>query len=243
MAAQALVVEDDADTRELIEIVLRKSGIEATSVETGDDALRVARELQPDLVTLDVQLPDMEGTEVCRRMREFSDAYVMMITSRTDEVDRLLALDLGADDYLAKPFSPRELTARAGALMRRARGPVVQSRPAPAEPPIPGDPQPDSIDAGGGLVLMPVRHVALLDGVPLPLTPTEVEVMSVLAREPGREWPRAQLVAAVWGGDFLESEFLIDVHVASLRRKLRKAGASPDRIRTVGGAGYALRRQ
>jgi len=227
-APRAVVVEDDADTRELIEIVLRRDGIEVAAAEDGESALRLVRELRPDLVTLDVQLPDMEGTEVCRRLREFSDALVMMVTSRTDEVDRLVALDLGADDYLAKPFSPRELTARAGALLRRSR---TRSGDAPSD---------RVLEAGGGLVLVPVRHLALLDDTPVPLTPAEVDVLAVLAREPGRRWERAALVAEVWGGDFIESDFLIDVHVASLRRKLRKAGAGRDRIRTVDASAYVL---
>ena len=227
-AARAVVVEDDPDTRELIEIVLRRDGIEVAAAEDGETALRLVRELRPDLVTLDVQLPDMEGTEVCRRLREFSDALVMMVTSRTDEVDRLVALDLGADDYLAKPFSPRELTARAGALLRRSRTHVAE---APAE---------EVVEAGGGLMLVPVRHLAMLDDTPVPLTPAEVDVLAVLAREPGRPWERSALVSEVWGGDFIESDFLIDVHVASLRRKLRKAGAGRDRIRTVDASAYVL---
>jgi len=227
-APRAVVVEDDADTRELIEIVLRRDGIEVSTAEDGETALRLVRELSPDLVTLDVQLPDMEGTEVCRRLREFSEALVMMVTSRTDEVDRLVALDLGADDYLSKPFSPRELTARAGALLRRAR---TRTSEPPAD---------DVLQAGGGLVLVPVRHLATLDDVPVPLTPAEVDVLAVLARTPGEPWERAALVAEVWGGDFIESDFLIDVHVASLRRKLRKAGAGRDRIRTVDASAYVL---
>ena len=230
MTARAVVVEDDQDTRELIEIVLRKNDLEPHVAECGEEGLRLVRDLDPDLVTLDVQLPDMEGTDVCRRLREFSDAFVMMITSRTDEVDRLLALDLGADDYLPKPFSPRELAARSSALLRRARttdaGPTVDEA--------------DVVEAGGGLVLVPVRHVAMLDGAPVPLTPPEVEVLTVLAREPGRAWDRGDLVSEVWGGEFIESDFLIDVHVANLRRKLRKAGAGADRIRTVEGTAYAL---
>lgn len=225
--ARAVVVEDDPDTRDLIELVLRRDGLEVAAAADGETGLRLVRELRPDLVTLDVQLPDLTGTEVCRRLREFSDALVMMVTSRTDEVDRLVALDLGADDYLAKPFSPRELTARAAALLRRSR--VAGSAPAD-----------EVLDAGGGLVLVPVRHVAMLDGTAVPLTPAEVDVLSVLAQEPGRAWERSALVAQVWGGDFIESDFLIDVHVASLRRKLRKAGAGRDRIRTVDASAYVL---
>lgn len=230
MTARAVVVEDDQDTRELIEIVLRRGGIEPHVAETGEDGLRLVRSVQPDLVTLDVQLPDVEGTEVCRRLREFSDAFVMMITSRSDEVDRLIALDLGADDYLTKPFSPRELGARSSALLRRAR------TAATPEPEV----HDDVVEAGGGLVLVPVRHVAMLEGAPVPLTPPEVEVLVVLARTPGRVWERAELVREVWGGDFIESDFLVDVHVANLRRKLRKAGAGSDRIRTVAGSAYVL---
>lgn len=226
-----MVVEDDQDTRELIEIVLRKNDITPYAAETGEHGLQLIRDVQPDLVTLDVQLPDLEGTEVCRRLREFSDAFVMMITSRTDEVDRLLALDLGADDYLPKPFSPRELSARSSALLRRGRAN--------------GEPEAEAeddvvVEAGGGLVLVPVRHVAMFEGAPVPLTPPEVQVLAVLAREPGRVWDRSALVSEVWGGDFIESDFLVDVHVANLRRKLRKAGAGPDRIRTIEGTAYAL---
>lgn len=227
---RAVVVEDDEDLRGLIEHVLHSAGLEPAGAETGEDGVRLVREIAPDLVTLDVQLPDLLGTEVCRRVREFSDAYVMMITSRTDEVDRLLALDLGADDYLAKPFSPKELSARVAALMRRPR--VGAARAHDADEVV--------LQAGGGLVLVPVRHVAMLHGEPVPLTPTEVDLLAAMAREPGEPQDRATLVAAVWGGDFIESDFLIDVHVASLRRKLRKAGSGEDWIRTVAGTAYAL---
>lgn len=226
---RAVVVEDDEDLRDLIEHVLRSAGLEPAGAETGEDGVRLVRETEPDLVTLDVQLPDLLGTEVCRRLREFSDAYIMMITSRTDEVDRLLALDLGADDYLAKPFSPKELSARVAALLRRPR--IAASAP---------DADEVVLQAGGGLVLVPVRHVAMLDGEPVPLTPTEVDLLAALAREPGEPQDRATLLGAVWGGDFIESDFLIDVHVASLRRKLRKAGSGADWIRTVTGTAYAL---
>ena len=226
---RAVVVEDDEDLRDLVEHVLRSIGLETAGAETGGEGVRLTRELAPELITLDVQLPDMLGTEVCRQVREFSDAYVMMITSRTEEVDRLLALDLGADDYLSKPFSPKELAARVSALLRRPR--FAPPREEPEEV---------VLEAGGGLTLVPVRHVAMLDGKPVPLTPTEVDLLAALAEEPGKPRDRASLVGAIWGGDFIESDFLIDVHVASLRRKLRKAGSGGDWIRTVAGSAYAL---
>ncbi len=233
MSARAVIVEDDEEIRALVDLVLTRSGLETATAGTGEEGLRLVRELRPQLVTLDVGLPDIEGTEVCRRLREFSDALVMMITAHNDEMNRLLALDLGADDYLAKPFTPRELGARSAALLRRIR--PVDDGAEHVEPP------PDEVlQAGGGLVLVPARHVAMLDDDPVPLTPSELEVLAVLAREPGRAWGRAELVAAVWGGDFIESDYLVDVHVASLRRKLRKAGGRTDWIRTVTGAAYAL---
>jgi DNA-binding response OmpR family regulator len=232
MSARAVIVEDDDDLRDLIETVLRASDLETATAATGEEGLRLARELDPDLITLDVGLPDLEGTEVCRRLRTFTDAYVMMITGHNDELNRLLALDLGADDYLPKPFSPRELTARAAALLRRPR-------PTRAETPDEGRPE-AVVDAGGGLVLVPARHAALLNGEPVPLTPTEVEVLAALAREPERSWTRRQLVGEVWGGEFMESDYLVDVQVANLRRKLRKSGGRRDWVRTVAGTGYAL---
>jgi DNA-binding response OmpR family regulator len=249
MRPRAVIVDDDEDLRALIEMVLARADIETATAATGEEGLQLVRELRPHLVTLDVGLPDIDGTEVCRRLREFSDALVMMITAHNDEVNRLLALDLGADDYLPKPFSPRELAARSAALLRRvrtddtptaARGAAAGGSRRPAAPGA-GAPAGDEVlEAGGGLVLLPVRHVATLAGEPVPLTPAEVDLLAVLAREPGQTWSRGDLVAAVWGGDFIESDYLVDVHVASLRRKLRKAGGRTDWIRTIAGTAYAL---
>jgi two-component system OmpR family response regulator len=239
MAQRAVVVDDDDDISALIETVLTSAGMETTVAATGEEGLRLVRELRPDLVTLDVGLPDVEGTEVCRRLRGFSDAYVMMITSHNDELKRLLALDLGADDYLPKPFSPRELSVRAAALLRRSRTPA-SGGDGPRT--VLGD-EPSSdqaVEAGGGLVLVPVRHVAMLDGEAVPLTPTEVDILGALAREPGRVWSRRDLVGAVWAGDFIESDYLVDLHVGNVRRKLRKSGGRHDWIRTVEGTSYAL---
>ncbi|GAW50201.1 MULTISPECIES: response regulator transcription factor [unclassified Nocardioides] len=239
MAQRAVVVDDDDDISALIETVLTGAGMETAVAATGEEGLRLVRELRPDLVTLDVGLPDIEGTEVCRQLRGFSDAYVMMITSHNDELIRLLALDLGADDYLPKPFSPRELSARVAALLRRTRTPVSGGDGARAV--VEDEPSSDQVvEAGGGLVLVPVRHVAMLDGEAVPLTPTEVDILRALASEPGRVWSRRDLAGAVWAGDFIESDYLVDLHVGNLRRKLRKSGGRHDWIRTVEGTSYAL---
>lgn len=224
---RALVVDDDEDVRLLLGHVLGKMDLEVTTAGTGQEGIDALRATDVDLVTLDLTLPDLDGVEVCRQMREFSDAYVVMITGRVEEADRLVGLDVGADDYMTKPVSAREVRARAAALLRRPR----QRRERL--------PETDRVvDAGGGLVLVPVRHVAMLDGDPLPLTPAEVDLLAALSSRPGQPWERAELVREVWAGDFIESDFLVDVHVASLRRKLRKAGTPREWISTVGGTAY-----
>jgi DNA-binding response OmpR family regulator len=245
---RAVVVDDDDDIREILAQVLRQAGVEVHCVETGAGALELVREVNPDLVTLDLFLPDMDGTDVCRAIREFSDAYIVMITSRSDEIDRLVGLELGADDYLSKPFSPREVRARALALLRRPRaGSWADSStgsgssagsPAgsPDDVPVP-EPQSTEVQAGGGLVLHPLRHAALLDGEALPLTPAEVDLLTALATRPGHSWSRGELVREVWRGEFIESDFLVDVHIGNIRRKLKRAGGG-EWISTVDGTAY-----
>lgn len=237
---RAVVVDDDEDIRLLVQHVLQQIGLEVVTAATGEEGVEAVRRTDPDLVTLDLSLPDVDGVEVCRRLREFSNAYVVMVTGRVEESDRLVGLEVGADDYLSKPFSPRELHARAAALLRRPRAPMAGGEP-PAGPSNAAPAAAPPVDAGGGLVLVPVDHVALLDGLPLPLTPAEVSLLAAFAAHPGRTWERGDLVREVWEGEFIESDFLVDVHVASLRRKLRKAGRSDHEwIRTVGGVGYAF---
>ncbi|MFW6775065.1 response regulator transcription factor [Nocardioides sp. CPCC 205120] len=250
-----LVVDDDEDIRFLVVTVLEEAGYTVLEAATGAEAVEVVRREQPDLVTLDLGLPDIDGMETCRRLRAFSDAFVIMLTGRTDESDRLAGLDVGADDYMVKPFSPRELRARVGAFLRRSR-PAVAATPAGTTGTATGAPAgaaavpdtastapsaPEAVDAGRGLVVVPARDVALLGGVPLPLTGVEVTILAALAREPGRAWGRRELVQAVWTEEFGESHFLLDVHVGNLRRKLRKAdGAGGEWIRSVEGQAYAL---
>lgn len=228
-----LVVDDDPDQRELVAVVLGGVGYRIEEAASGAEAVEATRTHAPDLVTLDLGLPDMDGTEVCRALREFSDAYVIMLTGRADESDRLIGLDVGADDYMVKPFSPKELRARVAAVLRRAR-PVERAVPTPMAAPT------SVVDPARGLVVVPDRELALVDGVPLPLTGAEVLVLAALAREPGRAWERRELVRAVWTEEFGESQFLLDVHVGNLRRKLRKAGVREEWIRSVGGTAYAF---
>ena len=219
---RALVVEDDADISDLVVMSLESGDIEVTTAQTGRDAIEKARASQPDLITLDLTLPDMDGVEVCRALRAFTDAYIIMITGRTDQIDRLQGLEDGADDYLAKPFSPQELRARAAALLRRPRESTAVA--------------PDM--AAGRRVVSPAATPATLDGTPLGLAQAELEVLSVLAASPGREWRRDELTREVWQGESIESDFLVDVHVAQVRRKLRAAGDDHGWIATVAGTAY-----
>lgn len=236
-ASRVLVVDDDPDLRSLIEYVLAKEGYAVSAVSSGREAIETVRRDEPDLVTLDLTLPDMDGTDVCRELRTFSDVYVVMVTGRSQESDRLAGLEIGADDYLAKPFSHRELRARVKALLRRPRQRAV---------PVPGGVPPVSDEAplepGGGLVIVPQARTVLLDGRVVPLTPAEVDVVAALAAEPGRVWERGELARRVWNAQFVESDYVVDLHVAAARRKLRKADQSGSRewIRTVAGSAYVL---
>ncbi|WP_341924069.1 response regulator transcription factor [Nocardioides psychrotolerans] len=242
-AHRAVVVDDDDDIRDLLVHVLREAGLEVSTASDGASALATIREVQPDLVTLDLSLPDMDGTDVCKALREFSDAYVVMITGRDAEIDRLVGLEVGADDYMAKPFSPREVRARVSALLRRPRlGAVVVTPPVPEDDPAsPSSPAPRGpVDVGGGLVLDAEHHVAVLDGQRVMLTPAEFDLLHALASKPGAAWERGDLVREVWRGEFIESDFLIDVHIGNVRRKLRRAGSDHSWIRTIDGSGYVF---
>jgi two-component system OmpR family response regulator len=225
----AVIVDDDADIRALIAELLRQSGFEVTEAASGTDGIAAVREVQPDVVTLDLNLPDLDGIEVCRRIREITDAYVVMLTARPDEIDRLMGLEIGADDYLTKPFSPRELRARIAAMLRRPR-----SGPTPA----PGA-GPESV-RHGGLEVDVEGRLATLDGVELDLTRTEFDLLATLLSGPRRVWPRETLLRTVWGTDWVSDGHLVEVHMANLRRKLGDDPRSGRYIRTVRGVGYRL---
>jgi DNA-binding response OmpR family regulator len=236
---RAVVIEDDADVRALLVQLLKQSGFTVTEAETGAEGLRAVREVDPDVITLDLNLPDLDGIEVCRQAREISEAYIVMLTARPDEIDRLVGLETGADDYMNKPFSPRELRARIAAMMRRPR-----TRRAGAA------------GAGAGAAAAehdtaaPLRHaglevdiegrLVLLDGKELDLTRTEFDLLVTLLGGPRRVWPRETLLRAVWGNNWDSDGHLVEVHMGNLRRKLGDDARNGRYIRTVRGVGYRL---
>jgi DNA-binding response OmpR family regulator len=225
VATKVLVVDDEEGLVRLVKGYLEREGFVVSTAGDGEAALSVAKQAQPDLVVLDLMLPGLDGIEVCRRLRQFSDAYVIMLTARTEEIDKIVGLSVGADDYLTKPFSPRELVARIKAMLRRPRGPATQE--ASLAPVRFGD---VLIDVAG--------HRVLKAGVELNLTPLEYALLTSMAAVPGRVFSREQLLERVWGYDYYGDDHVVDVHVASLRKKVEDDPARPNWIRTVRGAGY-----
>jgi DNA-binding response OmpR family regulator len=222
---RVLVVDDEPPIIDLLRGYLEREGWEVVSAADGHAALLAARATEPDVVILDVMLPGLDGIEVCRQLRTFSDAYVLMLTARGEEVDRVVGLTIGADDYLVKPFSPRELVARVKALLRRPRGPATIAAAAPA----------------AGLEVDEARRAVRVDGLPVELTALEFDLLALLARDPGIVMRRSTLLEGLWGSEFVADDHLVDVHVANLRRKLGDDPANPRFIETVRGVGYRLR--
>ena len=250
--ATILVVDDEPPIIELIGGYLAREGFDVITEGDGLAALERVRTAAPDVVILDVMLPGLDGIEVCRRMRTFSDAYVLMLTARGEEIDRIVGLTVGADDYLVKPFSPRELVARVKALLRRPRdgqsvsgtqgaapaGRLPGSASTGAHGPAPGSARPS---LPHGLEVDLGRRAVKVDGMLAELTALEFNLLAVLARDPGIVVSRQALLDAVWGPDFMADDHLVDVHVANLRRKLGDDSAAPRFIETVRGVGYRLR--
>ena len=253
-ARTAVVVEDDDDIRELITHSLTMQGFEVSAASSGKAGLDLVMATDPDLVTLDLGLPDLDGIEVCRRVRDVSQAYVVMISARTDEIDRLMGLEIGADDYLTKPFSPRELQARVNAMFRRPRavrpatgveaaGSNGSSSPAPVSSSVssPGSESDPAWLTHGRIAVDAEGRVATVDGKEADLTRTEFELLTTLLSAPRRVWSRAVLLDGLWGPGWSE-EHLVEVHVGNLRRKLTRLGPAGGRapIRTIRGVGYRM---
>jgi DNA-binding response OmpR family regulator len=226
--ARILVVEDEVDLNNLIRDQLQAEGHEVEQAFDGHGALSRIAKAAPDLVILDWMLPDLDGLAVCRRVRQDHLMPIIMLTARTDEVDRVLGLEVGADDYVAKPFSMRELLARARAALRR----VALETQRGVRGGISGGPAPI---VHGSLRIDPASHLATLDGEPLGLTPKEYELLLVLAAHPGRAFSRDFLLERLWTDDYEGLDRTVDTHVRRLRRKLGSLG---DRIVTVWGVGY-----
>jgi two-component system alkaline phosphatase synthesis response regulator PhoP len=223
--ATVLVVEDEEALLFTLAHNLRREGYRVVTANRGDDALRLARESAPDLVILDLMLPGLDGLQVCRLLRRDLHIPILILTALGGEADRVLGLDMGADDYMAKPFGMRELMARVRALLRRA---------ATAPPPqMGGEPV-----ISGNLQLDPERREARLGGNLVRLKPKEFELLLFLAQRPGRVFTREQILDEVWGYDFDGGSRTVDVHVRWLRQKVERDPANPERIKTVRGSGY-----
>jgi DNA-binding response OmpR family regulator len=225
-----LVVDDEPNLVDLVRGYLEREGFTVSMAGDGPAAVEAVRTARPDVVVLDLMLPGFDGLEVCRRLRHFSDAYVLMLTARTEEVDRIVGLEVGADDYLAKPFSPRELVARVKAMLRRPRGGMAQTL---------GHDLPPARHFGE-LAIDGARHEVSRNGEPIGLTAREFALLLALADQPGRVFTRAQLLEHVWGTEFYD-DHVVDVHVANLRRKIESDPAHPVYVETVRGVGYRFR--
>jgi two-component system alkaline phosphatase synthesis response regulator PhoP len=220
-----LVVDDEPDILELVQYNLRKDNYDVVGVESGEEALAQVRATPPDLIILDLMLPGVDGLEVCRTLKRDTRTTaipIVMLTARGEEADIVAGLELGADDYLTKPFSPRVLRARMRAVLRRHHTEPVAA---------------DAVIQHHGLVLHPGRHEVLAESQPVLLTPTEFRVLHLLARRPGWVFTRHQIIAAAQGEDVSVTERSVDVHIVSLRRKLGTIGEA---IETIRGVGYRL---
>ncbi|MGB9671381.1 MAG: response regulator transcription factor [Halothiobacillaceae bacterium] len=228
MSKRILVVDDDREIVRLLRAYLEQNGFQVLSAGDGEYALHVLRSERPDLVVLDLMLPDRDGWEVTRVVRSdpiLAHTPILMLTARVEDHDKIVGLELGADDYVTKPFNPREVVARVRALLRRVQG-------EPATPRL--------LQAGAVTIDLDA-HQAHVAGRPIPLTPSEFGLLQVLAEQPGRALSRSQLIEKGLGYDYEGLERTVDSHIKNLRRKIEEAGAAPDLVETVFGVGYRLK--
>jgi len=227
---RALVVDDEPSLVRVVAAYLEREGFDVVTAADGAQALAAARENPPDVVVLDVVMPGLDGIEVCRQLRTFSDAYVIMLTARSEEVDTLVGLAAGADDYMTKPFSPRVLLARIRTLLRRPRTPTGQPPGEPDEP----------VRSFGVLSIDPTPREVRVDGQLVALTRTEYDLLETLSERPRMPFTRRQLIARVWGEGWVGDEHLVDVHLGHVRRKLGDDAANSRYVVTVRGVGYRM---
>jgi len=232
-AARVLVVEDAPEFLEMLVPLLEREGYRTETASDGEAAVEAARSFEPDLIVLDLTLPRLDGVEVCRQVRLFSDAYIIMVTSRVDEVDRVVGLEVGADDYLSKPFSPRELVARVRAMLRRPRSHRTTNESADGPG---GETSPRRF---GDLVVDPLGRTVLIGSREINLTRLEFDLLDALSSNSAMVFSRALLRELVWGPDWFGDDHVVDVHIANLRKKIDAKGQG-SRIRTVRGVGYRM---
>lgn len=223
-----LLVDDEQSVQELLSYPLRKDGYEVVQAADGKEALELFGESNFDLVVLDVMMPRMDGLECCRRLRASSPVPIIMLTAKSEEVDKIVGLELGADDYITKPFSVREFRSRVKALLRRS---------AMSLEPDDGD----GVVEAGDLRIDPIKRTVTVDGEPVELTFVEYELLLAMAGSPGRVWSRDQLLGQVWGSSDYRDPRTVDVHIRHLREKIEKEPASPEYLLTVRGVGYRFR--
>ncbi len=219
---KVLVVDDEDSVRELIELYLNKEGFEVLHARSGKEALRLNGEHHPDIIILDLMLPELDGWEVCRQIRSTSKVPIVMLTARTEEVDRIVGLELGADDYVVKPFSPRELVARVKAILRRGTSAAEESE----------------VLSFAGLRVDRIQHRVEVNGEEVHLTPTEFRLLWCLASRPARVFSRAELLDRIWGYDSESDARTVDVHIKRLRQKTKAGESQSFAITTVWGLGY-----
>jgi DNA-binding response OmpR family regulator len=222
VAQTILVVDDEARIVKLVRDYLERAGFDVISAHDGETALTLARVEQPDLIVLDLMLPGVDGLDICRRLRQESGVPIIMLTARVEEADRIVGLELGADDYVTKPFSPRELVARVRATLRRANGQMG----------------PTTILRAGDVELDTASLTAVVAGEPVDLTSTEFQLLVTLVRQPGRIFSREQLLEAVHGVAFQSYDRSVDSHIKNIRRKIEPDPRKPRYIQTVYGVGY-----
>jgi len=237
MTEKILIVEDELVLRDALTYNLTRQGYEVIAAVDGHQAVELAQAEQPDLILLDIMLPGLDGYEVCRILRKDFTAPIIMLTARDDEVDKLVGLEVGADDYLTKPFSMRELLARVKAQLRRVRA-LREELIADLETPTTDTDMPAAPLRFGNLSLDLTRHEVRLNGEPLALKPQEYDLLVYLAQKRGRVLSRDQILEEVWGWDYTGGSRTVDVHVRWLREKIEDEPANPTRIITVRGAGY-----
>ena len=234
MSEKILVVDDEISLQETLAYNLKKQGYDVETVSDGAEALELAREIKPDLIILDVMLPGLDGFEVCRILRQEMSTPVLMLTARDDEIDRVVGLEVGADDYLAKPFSMRELIARVKAMLRRVR--LTRAEANQTED-LNGKPKTEVLDFDDLRINITRREITVNDEV-IAFKPKEYELLVFFAQHQGQVLSREFILERVWGWDFIGDSRTVDVHVRWLREKIEKDPANPRRIITVRGAGY-----